>query len=180
MPLRQTRDFNPRSPHGERRLISITVIIFEIISIHAPRMGSDWQGSRKNASSTFQSTLPAWGATNQHQTSVEHSAISIHAPRMGSDFRSPLLFPLYVLYFNPRSPHGERLYRYNARPPCGYFNPRSPHGERRRKLDNVQELEQFQSTLPAWGATPPPVPILVTNVGISIHAPRMGSDPSRC
>ena len=51
-------------------------------------------------------------------------------------------------YFNPRSPHGERLAT-----PEGIqrylldFNPRSPHGER-PKLDwVVTEFNQFQSTL---------------------------------
>ena len=33
--------------------------------------------------------------------------ISIHAPRMGSDRGSPH-YQREVLYFNPRSPHGER------------------------------------------------------------------------
>ena len=33
--------------------------------------------------------------------------ISIHAPRTGSD-NSYIYMPLRILYFNPRSPHGER------------------------------------------------------------------------
>ncbi len=33
----------------------------------------------------FQSTLPAWGATNLLGLSKETTYISIHAPRMGSD-----------------------------------------------------------------------------------------------
>ena len=35
-------------------------------------------------------------------------------------------------YFNPRSPHGERLSGLGSRASQPYFNPRSPHGERRR------------------------------------------------
>ena len=34
-----------------------------------------------------------------------------------------------------------------------YFNPRSPHGERRKQADRKEQLHEFQSTLPAWGAT---------------------------
>ena len=34
--------------------------------------------------------------------------ISIHAPRMGSDIHILLCLPIFS-YFNPRSPHGERL-----------------------------------------------------------------------
>ena len=101
----------------------------------------------------FQSTLPARGATTR-ESSVEHTAgISIHAPRTGSDFLTSFSVKP-ALDFNPRSPHGERLFtpcrkmrpaaNFNPRSPhgerlvgketqsCGdYFNPRSPHGERR-------------------------------------------------
>ena len=57
-----------------------------------------------------------------------------------------------------------------------YFNPRSPCGERhpvpleRRRVVNV-----FQSTLPVWGATKPWL-VRSIRIGISIHAPRVGSD----
>ena len=57
-----------------------------LISIHAPRMGSDLR--KCGGSSTtmrFQSTLPGWGAT-WHWLAVDVQwLISIHAPRMGSD-----------------------------------------------------------------------------------------------
>ena len=44
-------------------------------------------------------------------------------------------------------------------------------------MDTVDDiaLEQFQSTLPGWGATHREFP-LATARRISIHAPRMGSD----
>ena len=55
------------------------------ISIHAPRMGSDcWSGISASAMYTFQSTLPAWGATRLRASSG------------------------FIRDFNPRSPHGER------------------------------------------------------------------------
>ena len=56
-------------------------------------------------------------------------------------------------YFNPRSPHGERLGRHQQSIQRVYFNPRSPHGER----PTGQETKQYPH-------------------GISIHAPRTGSD----
>ena len=34
-------DFNPRSPRGERRLVQDIDFHFRVISIHAPRGGSD-------------------------------------------------------------------------------------------------------------------------------------------
>ena len=56
-----------------------------------------------------------------------------------------------------------------------YFNPRSPHGERRRCEAIPPICSAFQSTLPAWGATPRSKFIARIRI-ISIHAPRMGSD----
>ena len=59
----EQQDFNPRSPHGER-----------------PGPHS----TNKNAIS-FQSTLPARGATQGRRRAREGLQISIHAPRTGSD-----------------------------------------------------------------------------------------------
>ena len=124
-------DFNPRSPHGERRCripgipcralfqstlpargatwYNIIVRGWCVISIHAPRTGSD----------------DVDGAVD-----VVHLAISIHAPRTGSDMVQ-YYSERMVCYFNPRSPHGERRRGWccGCCSPCN-FNPRSPHGER--------------------------------------------------
>ena len=104
-----SKNFNPRSPHGER-LVRPRVLQREVL---------------------FQSTLPAWGATRAvYPLHHVECAISIHAPRMGSDMSSPLV-----------------------RMPSSDFNPRSPHGERLHAIVHVDAATQFQSTLPAWGAT---------------------------
>ena len=42
----------------------------------------------------------------------------------------------------------------------------------------MSQADLFQSTLPGWGATDAGARV-VDGDGISIHAPRMGSDPSR-
>ena len=124
-------NFNPRSPHGERQPQFIIDSYVEI----------------------FQSTLPAWGATNAlNDILYIYHRISIHAPRMGSDI---ILTCLHIKRRN--------------------FNPRSPHGERpARNYAEAWRIE-FQSTLPAWGATPAS-PRPTSSRPISIHAPRMGSD----
>ena len=57
------RDFNPRSPCGERR-VDISETVNGLL---------------------FQSTLPVWGATPPKRKSLSLSLISIHAPRVGSD-----------------------------------------------------------------------------------------------
>ena len=168
--------FNPRSPHGERRKVLANWDNDLIISIHAPRTGSDRNmavraypekifqstlpargatrsATRSSSSLTFQSTLPARGATGTNVQMQSVKAISIHAPCTGSDYVEPSGLAVHT-NFNPRSPHGERP---AGSPPAmvsaSYFNPRSPHGER-------------HSSAPA--NTSPP--------GISIHAPRTGSD----
>ena len=105
---------------------------FDLISIHAPRTGSDARSGMYHVpENLFQSTLPARGATCK-----------------------PVSAELCDLYFNPRSPHGERqAVRLSYPRRTGYFNPRSPHGERHGDLLMAD-----------------------VDVEISIHAPRTGSD----
>ncbi len=173
---RQECDFNPRSPCGERLASCCT----------------------RRSSRSFQSTLPVRGATCA--ATIPRSAyrrISIHAPRAGSDGGASPPYP-DTDHFNPRSPCGERPVRRGLSvrscqisihaPRAGsdawrplkpvstsYFNPRSPCGERRAgKLSNTRTL-RFQSTLPVRGATALPEPQR-RRKGISIHAPRAGSD----
>ena len=170
-------NFNPRSPHGERRFRGGAHLTAWGISIHAPRTGSDviwvsvWarrnyfnprspHGERLNCFrhrpciDTFQSTLPARGATRRLVPQGLHIYISIHAPRTGSDscvdVPESLIFAISI--HAPRtgsdgiSPHcinsastfqstlPARGATYSThRHLCGYnhFNPRSPHGERR-------------------------------------------------
>ena len=59
--------------------------------------------------------------------------------------------------------------------PIMYFNPRSPRGERRKGKRGHRHADRFQSTLPARGATLGVIHHLLGD-GISIHAPREGSD----
>ena len=167
--------FNPRSPHGERQ------------------------------------ELPAL-----------RDAIWHFNPRSPHGERRPLLWLTQAIltHFNPRSPHGERLDAIPGSAKGGNFNPRSPHGERRCAISFAKNLEkisihaprtgsdnlphvgkntvgEFQSTLPARGATRYPSFIWLVHQfqstlpargatrynfadfgkrRISIHAPRTGSD----
>ena len=86
VPYARIYHFNPRSPRGERLQHGFPSLLDGGISIHAPREGSDHFTIRDNA------TI---------------SPISIHAPREGSD--TIIVYHAYtILYFNPRSPRGER------------------------------------------------------------------------
>ena len=75
-----------------------------IISIHAPRKGSDCTPNLSvRTIATFQSTLPVRGATPWIASRIRMMGISIHAPRKGSDSRLPVRRRRQS-DFNPRSP----------------------------------------------------------------------------
>ena len=126
-----------------------------MISIHAPRVGSD--GSHHRAVSEyggFQSTLPVWGATILCGSADKFTGISIHAPRVGSDDLDNLKTEV------------ERL-----------FQSTLPVWGATRLLPVMPLPSKFQSTLPVWGATHGPIFQSIFG-SISIHAPRVGSDIS--
>ena len=147
------RHFNPRSPHGERHYLNSLIVGSNAISIHAPRTGSDSTWGRGPSDSTsFQSTLPARGATQSALFS--RRILSNFNPRSPHGER-----PFSTKYerpnndFNPRSPHGERPLSDSSWACAGDFNPRSPHGERPDWKKLCAKEAVFQSTLPARGAT---------------------------
>ena len=122
--------FNPRSPHGERpssRYASAPRASFQST---LPARGATPEVRTKLEEIAFQSTLPARGATSAGRDDGFSRCISIHAPRTGSDIRPDQKNPA-ASNFNPRSPHGERRGNTPSPTMAFYFNPRSPHGERR-------------------------------------------------
>ena len=101
---------------------------------------------------SFQSTLPARGATRTRRRNGETRGISIHAPRTGSDGAGLPNQPGHDISIHaPRTGSDDRqpLLRLDGR----HFNPRSPHGERRSTTSVMLLTLRFQSTLPARGAT---------------------------
>ena len=169
--------FNPRSPHGERQYARDLAAKICLISIHAPRTGSDRRadcrqlrhahfnprsphGERRDfrcaarrGRQEFQSTLPARGATGKHPNSLANLKFQSTLPARGATlFRCAK--SLQKIHFNPRSPHGERHSSRTTLDPRTDFNPRSPHGERRQRAVRELHVVLFQSTLPARGATP--------------------------
>jgi len=169
--------FNPRSPRGERPLCAACQCPAEafqstlpargatdcasaaaeggrLVSIHAPREGSDWWHRQHcTCAAAFQSTLPARGATGG----------------IGSIAR-------VRRRFNPRSPRGERLVASAALHVCGGVSIHAPReGSDPRNVTCSSIPLAFQSTLPARGATMRCCPKIRKN-RVSIHAPREGSD----
>ena len=147
------RHFNPHSPRGER-----------------PQIWGMFLFGR-----LFQSTLPARGATAVCIPVRSSNDISIHTPREGSDQR--MIHGVQMLgYFNPHSPRGERHYDLiphkpgttisihtprEGSDPCAtnlaIILPISIHTPREGSdplpSRHLKSLAQFQSTLPARGAT---------------------------
>ena len=132
MPLSalKTRDFNPRSPCGERPCPTLRKPRKPGFQSTLPVWGATKSEAASKPSQTFQSTLPVWGATRGTPCGGQHGMISIHAPRVGSDWK---------------------------------------------QLRALAPAMAFQSTLPVWGATRD-AQAAQTAAGISIHAPRVGSD----
>ena len=101
----------------------------------------------------FQSTLPARGATST----------------------STILFAR-ISNFNPRSPHGERQSYVDEQDAALDISIHAPRtGSDFNIYDIICKDFQFQSTLPARGATGAGLPNQPGH-DISIHAPRTGSD----
>ena len=146
------KDFNPRSPHGERH-ITPTDNVLRII---------------------FQSTLPAWGATEKFVLPIRRFHYFNPRSRMGSDNRS-VFISFEISHFNPRSrmgsdpacpwsmavlrafqstlPHGERQVSIIDGASSGLFQSTLPHGERRRRWNNFNGWDSISIHAPAWGAT---------------------------
>ena len=78
--------FNPRSPCGERQKRVVAFVDADDISIHAPRVGSDvfcLQARQEKGSISIHA--PRVGSDLPSRHNQGHETISIHAPRVGSD-----------------------------------------------------------------------------------------------
>ena len=145
--------FNPRSPHGERRLLDEYLAWCHRFQSTLPARGAT-PSIKAGTPDTilFQSTLPARGATTIADFARAALNISIHAPRTGSDaIRAFFDYVMTISIHAPRTGSDEICEEYNTYSP--HFNPRSPHGER---------PEGYAKQIDYWA--------------ISIHAPRTGSD----
>ena len=81
-------NFNPRAPHGARRIKDDDVAARDHISIHALRMERDRLClSCRFLLKIFQSTRSAWSATDTTKRLLWSKMILIHALRMERDYR---------------------------------------------------------------------------------------------
>ena len=119
----------------------------------------------------FQSMLPARGATARQNGGFYDLQISIHAPRTGSDnIRGPRR------YFNPRSPHGERLTFYEAITQNRKISIHAPRTGSDYTLITLGRVLEISIHAPRTGSDDHVPLIKRLTSTISIHAPRTGSD----
>ena len=194
-----SENFNPRSPHGERRQrvdcykngfqisihaprtgsdgIATRQMLPRRISIHAPRTGSDGVDLQKISTGKMISIhAPRTGSDVQSRHSALAGAISIHAPRTGSDINEVERPRIGGISIHAPRTGSDMMYqrlRHSAR--ISIHAPRT--GSDALPIVPLYANDKFQSTLPARGATEIGG-IAGNGKNISIHAPRTGSDPS--
>ena len=101
----------------------------------------------------FQSTLPARGATGRKGRSGSIPAFQSTLPARGATVLGSCL-PVSIRQFQSTLPaRGATCFSLLRTPGPAHFNPRSPHGERLDRYEGVPHYYTFQSTLPARGAT---------------------------
>ena len=88
--------FNPRSPCGERHNIHIPPKYENNISIHAPRVGSDYLVGNSGEKCRISIHAPRVGSDRISAQGIMAQMISIHAPRVGSDFGVSLVYILII------------------------------------------------------------------------------------
>ena len=122
--------FNPRSPCGERLLGVDQGFRGLVISIHAPRVGSDAVADAWRNGEVISIHAPRVGSDRWMHRYGCSKAISIHAPRVGSDCcRPPPRPPSALISIHaPRVGSDSRSIRHASS--SSDFNPRSPCGER--------------------------------------------------
>ena len=153
MPVRHRRNFNPRSPCGERRFIFYQLCKQLHFNPRSPCGERPTElcaksghyknfnprspcGERPDTSGPctrtryFNPRSPCGERLCPCPVRQHRAGISIHAPRVGSDLPG-IRFWRLLWNFNPRSPCGERRTCLPHSLPLGNFNPRSPCGERR-------------------------------------------------
>ena len=170
----------------------------KVISIHAPRAGSDGEAPAIEASKTYISIhAPRAGSDDNWRGGLTWVGISIHAPRAGSDGeRLPLPLPVKGISIHaPRAGSDKSASFCAVRPVifqstlpvrgatdyfvlgrvCGIFQSTLPVRGATCISCQSSTRGRFQSTLPVRGATEIKI-ITVKQDKISIHAPRAGSD----
>ncbi len=139
---------------GSDRCLRIHTKKHQAISIYAPREGSDGEHTKKTTDGIkFQSTLPARGATLPRAYQLIDEIFQSTLPARGATRIENGCVKYRDLFQSTLPARGATKAAYNNVAPRVNFNPRSPRGERRKAVLYLPQLIAFQSTLPARGAT---------------------------
>ena len=171
-------------------------LALDVVSIHAPRAGSDDAGVPVQLDSTGFNPRSPRGERPPDSAVVRVIRVSIHAPRAGSDTRM-LRRPSLEECFNPRSPRGERPSGWSVstlRPEVSIHAPRAgsdsqyggsvqgdhvsihaPRAGSDRRHRHGVRIVRVSIHAPRAGSDPGPVNESAGFL-VSIHAPRAGSD----
>ena len=102
--------FNPRTPYGMRRDISVLIEQLNYISIHAPLTGCDGEVKSITAEVVCISIHAPLTGCDLEISEFNYKVlkgISIHAPLTGCDTFCKCYW-FWIRYFNPRTPYGMR------------------------------------------------------------------------
>ena len=148
--------FNPRSPHGERHCRVLPGFQLRVISIHAPRTGSDARPPRP------------------HSARVH---ISIHAPRTGSDASACAVLSLTRLFQSTLPARGATGTLARSWRPLPFQSTLPARGATPREAVR-DDCRCISIHAPRTGSDAISIFSFVASTIISIHAPRTGSDTS--
>ena len=178
--MRPTLAFQSTLPGWGATWIRDTSTTILLISIHAPRMGSDLTVRRLTPRECISIHAPRMGSDQFHELSRLVVSISIHAPRMGSD-GGGIFCVLAIPYFNPRSPDGERQIWVSTPPHSVLISIHAPRMGSDTVTDNCSGLVgRISIHAPRMGSDFAVDLSCYLAFAISIHAPQMGSDGERC
>ena len=175
----QVSHFNPRSPDGERRFDKEANFWAMLISIHAPRMGSDRSLSRSSYRTLhFNPRSPDGERRVANAIFDGVRAISIHAPRMGSDFVQRFITPpaSLISIHAPRMGSDQHVRAFRVAADISIHAPRM--GSDLPPLSGCGLFHVFQSTLPGWGATATTLAVEPVPVQFQSTLPGWGATPN--
>ncbi len=178
----------------------IKIVKKSIISIHAPRVGSDVfpknhpnymdyfnprspcgerQGvfQKNHPNCTFQSTLPVWGATTAKTGNSTYKKFQSTLPVWGATLGVGEKTITRYEFQSTLPVWGATAMENGLSAAIMKFQSTLPVWGATCSVSGVYDVVGFQSTLPVWGATGIKKSG-VDNIFISIHAPRVGSDSS--
>ena len=173
-PRRGARDFNPRSPYGERRLCPRHIFLYPLISIHAPLTGSDRSAHLSQTYPPNFNPRSPYGERRMHTAGKSNRLLfQSTLPLRGATYVKGLL--VYLALFQSTLPLRGATNRPKIPIQPPRFQSTLPLRGATVAVTPSTLAPGFQSTLPLRGAT-----WICCGVDhpamISIHAPLTGSD----